>query len=312
MTIRKRSGLLTIALLVPGLVAAQAGTADRLARRDELLAADRALSDSVLTLGYAEGVTRAATPDLAILWAGAPVIAGQQQVHDFLLAQTALQRLRLRWVPLYAEVSGDGTFGVSYGVTGVVPAGAADTATAPLRFAKYLSAWRSEPAGWRLVAQAQIGVTRSQEVTLADGFTPPPLPPVATVGALAAFADADRRFAAQAGRENAAAAFAAFAADDAVTFAPTGELTRGPADIRRAFTEEGTPSSWRWHPVIAGGAPAGDLGYTIGEAIIEGRDANDKPLIYYGKYLTLWRKAAKAGVRFLADGGNARPRRSGE
>lgn len=297
--------VLALALLLPQALSAQSAPADRLTQRDELLAADRAVSDSVLRLGFREGLARTAAADLALLYPGAPVIAGQEAVHSFLQAQEVLKGMVIRWVPLYAEVSADGGFGVSYGVTGIATRGA--EGAPPLRFGKYLSAWRHTPAGWRLVAHVQVGLSRPQDAKLADGFAPPVLSPIPKSGSVAAFADADSRFAAQAGHENAAAAFAAFAAEDAVTFPPTGELTRGPAEIRRAFTEEGPPSTWRWHPVIAGGGAAGDLGYTIGEAVIEGQGPDGKAATFHTKYLTLWRKDAGGNIRFIADGGNALP-----
>lgn len=307
-----RGVLLALALLLPRALGAQAAPADRLAQRDQLLTADRAASDSILHLGFSEGLTRVAASDLALLYAGAPIIAGREAVHGFLQAQEALKGTTLRWVPLYAELSADGGLGVSYGVTGIVSAGAGGAGgPPPLRFGKYLSAWRHTPDGWQLVAHIQVGLSRPQEVKLPDGFSPPALSPIPKSGPLAAFADADRRFSAQAGRENAAAAFAAFAAEDAVTFPPTGELTRGREEIRRAFTDEGPPSKWRWHPVIAGGAPAGDLGYTIGEAVIDGQGPDGKPVTVYTKYLTLWRKDASGNLRFIADGGNARPAKAG-
>ena len=69
---------------------------------------------------------------------GAPVLAGGEAAAQFLASQQHFGSQRLRWVPLHAEVSSDGTFGVTYGVSGIVSGGSADSS---IRFGKYLSAW---------------------------------------------------------------------------------------------------------------------------------------------------------------------------
>ncbi len=118
---------------------------------------------------------------------------------------------------------------------------------------------------------------------------------------------ADSEFAALAGQEGAEQAFTAFAADDAVTFSPREGLTRGPEAIGRGVRDDGAPSRWRWWPVAAGGSEGGDLGFTVGEAEIRPGDASGDGAVYYGKYLTLWRRDAAGRVGFLADGGSSRP-----
>jgi ketosteroid isomerase-like protein len=297
---------LVLSALAPAAVRGQMSAEERLTRRDELLAADRSVADSTMRLGLAEGLFQAGAPDLVVLLAGAPIVAGRDAAHEMLAAQEVLRSFTLRWVPLYAEVSGDGSFAVSWGVTGIAPAAAPPDAP-PLRFGKYLSAWRREAGGWKLVAHCQIGLTRPADYRLPAGFAPPSPSPLPRRGPLAALASADSGFAALAGRQGAAAAFAAYAADDAVTFAATGELNRGPAAIRRWLREDGPPSHWSWRPVLAGGSAAGDLGFTVGEAEITGAGPDGKPATFFSKYLTLWRRDAKGRVRFVADGGNARP-----
>ena len=65
----------------------------------------------------------------------------------------------------------------------------------------------------------------------------------------------------------------------------------------------GDDNVWRWHPVAAGAARRGDLGWTAGTAEISPRAGGDT---YYGKYLMLWRNG-NGGPRFVADIGNGRP-----
>ena len=130
-------------------------------------------------------------------------------------------------------------------------------------------------------------------------FTRPALAPIPASGPLADYAKADLQFAALAGKSGAPPAFEAFAAPDAVTFYSTGELARGPAGIRRWLGAD--DAAWSWRPVAAGGTA--DLGFTVGESVITPKGESPS----YGKYLTLWRRLPGGAIRYIADGGNARP-----
>lgn len=289
------SGLALIAAPLP----AQISAAERLARHDQLIAADRAAADTAMALGLAEALARAGAAELVLVYPGAPVVAGLDATRELLAGQPELKALTLRWVPLFAEVSSDGSFGVSYGVTGI--ASSAGPSAAPLRFGKYLSAWRRVGDEWKLVAHAQVGLLPPTAYAAPPGFTAPPPPILPGSGPVAAFARADAQFAVLAGKQGASRAFEAFAAKDAVTFPGTGELARGPEAIGRRLA--GDESAWSWRPVAGGAATSGDLGFTVGEAVITAK--GEPPS--YGKYLTLWRREAGNAVRFIADGGNARP-----
>jgi len=114
------------------------------------------------------------------------------------------------------------------------------------------------------------------------------------------FVAADLAFARLAADSGAALAFERWAAPEAVTFGDRGLLTRGPKAIGRAVD---FPAVWRWHPVAAGSAGTGDLGWTVGEATITSKDA----VPTYSKYLTIWIRRSDGAIRFLTDGGNRRP-----
>ena len=124
--------------------------------------------------------------------------------------------------------------------------------------------------------------------------------PVAASGPSAAFVAADLAFARLAGQRGAELAFRHWAAPESFTLGGGGLMTRGPAAIGRAVAG---PAVWRWHPVTSGASRSGDLGWTVGEAVItpEGADPD------YGKYLTVWVRGPGNRVRFLTDGGNPRP-----
>lgn len=283
--------------LYPAVVRGQISAEERQNRHDQLIAADRAAADTTVAKGFAAGLTGVAAADLVLVYPGAPVIAGRDAVKQLLDAQAPLKSITLRWVPLYAEVSKDGSFGVSYGVTGI--SSSAAPPAGPLRFGKYISAWRREGSGWVMVGHVQVGLLPAAQYTAPAGFTAPSLAAVPASGPVADFARADLQFAALAGKQGAPLAFEAFAAGDAVTFHASGELARGPAAIKAWLG--GDDSAWEWRPVAGGGAA--DLGFTVGESVITAK--GEAPS--YGKYLTLWRREAGGAVKYIADGGNARP-----
>ena len=298
-------------LAICGMVAVRAGEGraqvgpDSLAQlRSSLIAADHVASDTAIRHDLRSALALAGSPELVLVYPGAPVLAGREAVVKFLGAQDAAKASAVGWSPLHAEVSADGSFGVTYGVTGIVGRPGPDPS---LRFGNYLSAWRRTAEGWRLVAHAQLFFPSPAGVTLPPGFQPPHAPALDWSHPSVGFAVADSEFAALAGLEGAERAFTAYAAADAVTFSPRGVLTRGPEAIGRGVRDDGAPSHWRWWPVAAGGSDSGDLGFTVGEAEIRPGDATREGSVYYGKYLTLWRRDAAGRVRFLADGGSSRP-----
>jgi len=125
-------------------------------------------------------------------------------------------------------------------------------------------------------------------------------PPSRPGGGAGPFIAADLVFAQLAGDSGAAVAFRAYAAEDAVSFGGGSLLVQGPLPISRVVSG---PEQWSWHPVAAGAAKDANLGWTAGEAII--RDPEGAP--NYSKYLTVWTRDPDGQVRFLLDGGNARP-----
>jgi ketosteroid isomerase-like protein len=277
--------------------------AGRLAGQDTkaaLLAADRRASEASSACGFACGLGGVLAPDAIYLHAGMPVIQGAEEAARFLRAQAPLVPLRIQWQPMQAELAADDTFGITWGLTTVGIRGG------PVRFGYYLSAWRHTAEGWRLVGHVQTALNRPGELIHPTGWSLPSLPRLADGGLLRAFAEADRAFSTQAGREGAAAAFTAWSAPDAVTFAGTGELVRGPQAIGASLSG-GAPSHWTWDPVAVLGADDGSLGATIGEATITVDQADGGTAVFHSKYLTAWRRGADGTVRFIADAGNARP-----
>jgi hypothetical protein len=285
------AGSLAGLLLLP--VHAAAGQSS--AAADSLAATERTVIEASARDGFAAAISAVLTPDGAILWPGAPVVAGPDLVRRLLSAQKSLDSVRITWQPLGTELASDGTLGVTWGVSVAVSGGGA------ARLGRYIAAWRRDAGVWRLAAFVPLGLIPSAAVVLPPEIAALRHPPLTAEGPAGAFISADLAFARLAGDSGAALAFERFAAPDAITFGG-GPLNRGPAAIGRSLLG-GPPSQWAWHPVLAGAASSGDLGFTIGESVIrpEGGAAS------YGKYLTIWRRLPTGEARFVTDGGTARP-----
>ena len=262
---------------------------------DSLLTADRAVSDASGRSKFATAIVAALASDGAVLWPGAPVIHGVGPVRRLLSVQRLLDSLRITWQPLGIEMAADASLGVTWGVAAAARDGA------PARLGRYIAAWRREGSDWKLAAFLGQGIYPLAASTVTADMGPVTLPPLPSSGPAARFIAADLAFARLAGDSTAALAFERFAAPQAVTFGG-GILNNGPAAIRRTL-EGGPPSAWTWHPVLAGAAGTGDLGFTVGESVI--REAGSPAS--YGKYLTIWLRLPDGSVRYLTDGGNPRP-----
>jgi ketosteroid isomerase-like protein len=259
-----------------------------------LIRAERSAVEAVVRDGFPRGFYSVLGRNGVLLWPGAPALAGAAAAFQLLQAQPSLDSLRISWQGLGSEVAGDGTLGVTWGVAvAVLPSREA-------RLGRYIAVWQREGDSWKLAAFVPIGLFPAAATRLSPAVAQVRFPPLAPQGGAAPFIAADLAFARLAGDSGAAVAFERFAAPDAVTFGGGG-LNRGPAAIGRAL--RGDRSRWEWHPILAGAASSGELGWTVGESRIqpEGGAAT------HGKYLTIWRRLPDGSVRYVTDGGNARP-----
>jgi ketosteroid isomerase-like protein len=62
-----------------------------------------------------------------------------------------------------------------------------------------------------------------------------------------------------------------------------------------------------WSPVKAEIAKSGDMGYTFGNYQFKVGLALGRDTIYYGNYVTIWRKQRDGSWKYILDGGNATP-----
>lgn len=263
-------------------------------QRAILVRSDRALADSSWNHGLRQAIGAGAVEGVVLLWPDAPVVQGKKSVG----LVRALDSVRVTWQPIGAELASDSTLGVSWGVS----IAEARSAAAPV-VGRYIATWRREAAGdswaWRLAALMITDAPPTPSFAF-DASLPLELPPLAATGAAAPFVTADLDFARLAGDSGAAVAFERWAAPDAHMFAGGGMLVEGPKAIARVMS---APATWKWHPVAAGGASDGSMGWTVGEAVITAADGHSGP----SKYLTVWKRQADGLVRYFTDGGNGRP-----
>jgi hypothetical protein len=269
----------------------------RLAAQDQraaLLNAERATAELSRDSGFADAIIANIHRDGVLLWPGAPVVAGASDLRRF-LAGLRTDSLQLTWQPLGIELARDSSLGVTWGVA---VAGASRNTRAP-EIGSYIAAWRRDGARWSIAAVVFGGLPRlpkpalNREIALSRKA-------IEARGSGGPFVAADLAFARLAADSGAAVAFERWAAPEAVTFGDRGLLTRGPKAIGRAVD---FPAVWQWHPVAAGAARSGDLGWTAGEAIIAAKNAKPN----HSKYLTIWTRRSDGSIRFLTDGGNGRP-----
>jgi hypothetical protein len=263
------------------------------AQRAAVLKAELAAAELSSDSGLGTAILRNIHRDGILLWPGAPVVAGADLKR--LVGTPQLESLHLTWQPLGIEVARDSTLAATWGVAA---ASVSRSAIAP-EIGNYIAAWRREGNHWTVAAMVFAGFRR---------LTPPGLTDqvagrrraIDAGGTAGHFIAADIAFARLAADSGAAVAFERWAAPDAVTFGDQGLLTHGPKAIGKAVD---FPAAWSWHPVAAGAAGTGDLGWTVGEATIAGKDAAPT----YSKYLTIWTRLRSGAIRFLTDGGNGRP-----
>jgi ketosteroid isomerase-like protein len=261
-----------------------------------ILARDRALGESVARGGLGRALPPVLSDSAVLVYAGAPVIVGRGRIETLLRAQPALDSLTLHWAPRDGWLSAEGDFAVTYGDTQI-------TFGSQTRVGTYISCWRNEAGAWRVVGLQFSPLVPPSATVVPNGVGPRELPALSPGGPAGPMIQADLDFAALAGKAGAPAAFGEFAAPEAVLIGG-GQIRRGP-DAIRANLAAGPASDWAWFPVVAHAAAAGDLGFTVGQAVIRPRSGGEPS---YSKYLTVWRRGPDGRLRFLTDAGNPRPK----
>jgi ketosteroid isomerase-like protein len=275
---------------------------------DALLRADLGRADSVTQAGYSRGLASAFASDVVYLRGGIPMVKGRAAALAILAAESVPTTTAVRWQPVRAEASRDGRSGYSYGYTiysTPQPAGAPS-----VRIDRYIAYWRRQPEGWRVAAYAETYGAPPPALSLPPAVTSAVIPDVPmrrTRGPLDEIRAVDSDFSAEAERNGTGRAFGRYAADDAQIFSAPGEFITGPRAITQSFGPANEKSRLVWHPVHGEVSLAGDMGFTVGNAVLTGEREDGAPLLSASKYLTVWRRQADGGWRYVVDGGSARP-----
>lgn len=262
--------------------------------RATLLAAERETAERSRDSGLTSALSHVMHPEGILLWPNAPVVVGTSEVQRLVSTLPRRDSFSLTWQPLGIDLSRDSSLGVTWGVA--VATGTLVSSTPHI--GRYLTVRLREADRWMIAAVLFLGfpvpaaaLPRGLRLSQ-DAVTPS--------GSAGRFIQADLAFARLAGDSGAAVAFRRWAAPEAVIFGSGDLLIRGPHAIGQAVAG---PAQWRWHPVAAGASQNGDLGWTVGEAVITPESGKAD----YSKYLTVWRLRADRSIRFINDGGNARP-----
>jgi hypothetical protein len=264
-------------------------------QRAALLAADRQVSRRSADSSFVSAMQVSLDQNGVLLWPGAPLLIGSAELGTFARLGAAGSSLRLTWQPLGLELARDSSLGVTWGVAVSSSRFTAD----PPRLGRYIATWARHGSRWNLAALVLMGVDGSSDTVSWSGIRMTRIP-AGTDGAAGRFIAADLAFARLAAASGAAIAFGRFAAPEALSFGGGSLLVRGAEAISRAVAG---PERWHWYPVTGGSARDGDLGWTVGEATIASADRD----ALHSKYLTVWTRRQDGTIRFLLDGGNARP-----
>lgn len=276
------------------------------AAHDELLNADITRGDAVLRKGLSEGFVAAFADDAVYLRGGLPILRGNKAIRAVVAAESAGAGFAVRWQPVRAEVSRDRTSGFTYGYTVLGTTGAESS----LRVDRYIAFWRKGASGWRIAGYAE---------TYGAPPGPFPVPEAALDGMLAdvpmsvtrspvdRLREADVAFSREAERLGAGEAFRRFAAADAQMFSSAGEFISGPQAISASFGPAVANSSFTWQPVYGEISTAGDLGFTVGNAVVTLERQDGAAVVRYSKYLTVWKRQQGGAWKYVVDGGNSRP-----
>jgi ketosteroid isomerase-like protein len=281
--------------------APRALSASQLAAQQTLLSADSSLS-LVAARSLHDAILSGASDDVVMLMPSLARIGTRDSVLAALDSLNSITNRTLSWRPIRVELSADGTRGYTYGYGRRVARSDTLTAVVPIQ---YLSFWRREASGWKLVAWLISAGGADAPSTAPDACAHPGPPAyIATndSSAIATVRAADLDFSARSQKAGAGEAFREFAAPDGAQIG-TGatEITCGRDAVAKGVAALG-PGALTWAPRVADAAPSGDLAYTSGDAIIHiAKDTS------YSNYLTVWKRLADGKWRFVADGGNSAP-----
>ena len=133
--------------------------------------------------------------------------------------------------------------------------------------------------------------------------------PSAWAGAAEEMVQADKAFAALAGKEGAHAAFLAFMTDDALLYEgehpPIVGKQAAAAYYAALDKAAANPPKLDWSPTSAEASSDGSLGFTRGRWTLSGKKKDGSALALKGYYVTEWRRQKDGSYKFCLDIGGS-------
>lgn len=275
--------------------------------RTELLQAEQRLAQRLATAGPVQGLASFLAPDASYLHPGLEVITGRAAIRDALEALfPSPSAVNIGLYPIGGDVSDDGRLGFTFGSFDQTDS---TTGTPVTTYGRYLATWRRASGRWEVQALLRLSASGPAEqppadALILDGARGQVMPgSVADLRIQVMRADAD--FAQLSVDQGYTVAFSTYTHDAAVLIGSPFYWNR--AGVEAAWAGWTPAETLGWYPLRAEVAGSGDLGWSIGYARYT-LDTGSQVLSGYSKYLTLWIRAADGSWRFLADGGNGRPR----
>jgi len=288
---------LLIALFVPALVTAQ--TPQHAA--DELLAADRAFAAASAKTDLVGGLSAMFASDVAMMAPG-EIAYGATKAADALKANPANAGAKAVWTPARIGLSADGAHGFTAGVMSITRADGTTNA------AKYLSYWRKDPAGWRVLVYKRVPAQAALPVETVSYVLPKQLvAPKSTAAELDrdrdSLADAERSFSRDAQTMGIGPAFTQYGSPDAINlFTPEAKMFVMGSEAIGEAVGAGQPPNFSpvtWGPDKTIIAASGDFGVTIGYIVPKTPREGAPPR---QAFFTIWRRdAASAPWRYIAE-----------
>jgi ketosteroid isomerase-like protein len=151
---------------------------------------------------------------------------------------------------------------------------------------------RTRPAGKpaeKIASAPTEAPTNNVAVPTPEPVTPAPPLEVNLEAERNALLEADLSFSRMSEEKGAAQAFYEFVVPEAINLSAGDPPIRG-RDAIKIHLAAGPQGFFTWQPAAADVARSGDMGYTWGTAVFQGKGADEKPRINYSKYVTVWRK----------------------
>ncbi len=280
--------------------------------RAALLKADEEFGKMLSATGIEKAYLAFMADDGNILAREKPVITGREAIRRFVAEESP--RMFSNWRALRAGVSAAGDMGYTSGVFDFSMKDADKNQQSGQGV--YLLYWKKQNNAWKIAAlvkaNARSPLSKSAD-KIGSGEQPSSMKSasrskVEIQSAREAIMKADSDFSALSEAKWAGEAFAAYITDDGSMLGLLTTGLSGKEVVRTAFGEKPDPGdSLVWKPVIAGMSASCDLGFTIGYSVSKGTDAEGKPSVNYGHYLTVWKKQADGSWKFVLDGGSPAP-----